>query len=64
MTLKLSTKKENKNWWQMHFKGKKKTQRPYFVLFSFHNIVGWKKQGWNGRKIRGYARSFNNHKRT
>jgi len=45
LTLKLSTKMENKIFWLMHYKGKSKTQMVYYAQFSFHNFTGWKKQG-------------------
>jgi len=38
-------KKEKIMWWKMHFQGKKKTQRDYFVLFPFHNMISENKQG-------------------
>lgn len=45
MTLKLSTIKENKILWQMHSQAKRKTQMVYYVVFPFHNLTRWKKQG-------------------
>jgi hypothetical protein len=64
MTLKLSTKNENIMLWQMPFQGKKKKQKVHYVLFLFYNLVGWKNKGYNGSKIKRYARSFNNYMRT
>lgn len=36
----------------------------FTVLFPFYNVTRWKKQTLNGTKIRSYAMSFNNYKRT
>jgi hypothetical protein len=35
----------------MPFQGKKKKQKVHYVLFVFHSLIGWKKQGHNGSKI-------------
>jgi hypothetical protein len=43
LCLNLSTKMGNKIWWWMHFQGKMKILRPYFVLFPFYKVIGWKK---------------------
>jgi hypothetical protein len=64
MNFKLYTKKENTILWKIHFHGKKKKQRVHYILFPLHNFIGWKKIGYNGRKIKRYARSFNNYKNT
>jgi hypothetical protein len=33
----------------------RKEDDSYYVLFPFHNLIGWKKKGYNGSKIRRYA---------
>ena len=57
-------KKENIMLWKMPFQGKKKKHKVHNVPFLFHNLIGWKKKGYNGRKIKRYEISFKNYKRT
>lgn len=50
--------------WQMHFEGKEKRLKILFVLLPFYKMIGWKKLGLKGKRIRSHGCSFNNQKRT
>ena len=45
-----STKGTNRMWWNMDLQ-KEDDTKYYFVLFPLWNIIGWKKQGKNEKRI-------------
>ena len=63
-TLKLSTKYRKRMWWLIHFQGNKRKIMPHFVWFPFMNLIGWKKEGYNGKRTKLHGNSFNNYNKT